>query len=126
MKKSEVAMQRGDAPKETVARTLRLLGGLEGVIAKGDTVLISPNYCGPVKWDTGTTTNPEVVVGVIEAAKEAGAEEVIVAESAMVGLDAGEVMRELGVQEVLEKAGSRVLNLDMDPSDFIEIIVSRG
>ena len=126
MEKTEVAIQRGARPKETVARTLDLLGGLRGVIRHGDTVLISPNYCGPVKWNTGTTTSPEVVVAVIEAAKEAGAYRVIVAESSIVGFDAGEVMRELGVQEVFERAGAIVLNLDKDPSGVIEKKVSRG
>jgi len=126
MEKVEVAIQRGERVKKTVATTLRLLGGLSRVIRNGDTVLISPNYGVPVKSNTGTTTNPEVVVGVIEAAKEAGTKRVIVAESSIVGIDAGEVMAKLGVQQMFEKAGAEVLNLDRDQKDFIEKRVSRG
>jgi uncharacterized protein (DUF362 family) len=126
MKKAEVAIQRGENVTETVMNTISLLGGLGNVIRKGDTVLIKPNYAVPMGSDTGATTNPEVVVGVIEAARKAGARKVIVAESSIVGFDAGKIMAELGVKETFEEAGANVLNLDDNGNDVVERKVPRG
>ncbi len=126
MARAEVAIQRGETIRESVKSALHLLGGLEKVIKDGDTVLITPNCGVPMKSDTGATTNPDVVVGVIEAAKEAGAKKVIVAESAVVGFDAGAVMSELGVQKLFEDAGADVLNLDQDQKNAIQKKVPRG
>jgi len=124
--RARVAVRRGDRAKDIIPEALQLLGGLRNVIKPGDTVLVSPNYCGPAKVNSGTITNPEVVVGVIEAAREAGAGKVVVAESSIVGFDAGEVMAQLGVQRIFEEAGAEVLNLDRDQRDYIEKKVTRG
>lgn len=126
MKNAEVAIGRGTNVVETVRRTLNLLGGLGSVIRKGDTVLISPNYSVPMRSETGGTTNPHVVVGVIEAAKEAGAGEIIVAESSVVGFDAGKVMTELGVKEIFEEAGAEVLNFDEHENGVLQKRVPKG
>lgn len=126
MKRGHVAIQRGKKITQTVKRTLQLLGGLGRVIRNGDRVVISPNYGVPMKSDSGATTNPEVVVSVIEAAKEAGAKKVIVGESSVVGFDAGKVMAELGVQRMFEQAGAEVLNFDEDQKNVVEKKIPRG
>ena len=126
MKNGEVAIGRGENVIETVRKTLGFLGGLKNLIHRGDTVLISPNYAVPMRSETGATTNPQVVMGVIEAAREAGAGEVVVAESSIVGFDAGKVMTELGVKQMFEGAGARVLNLDEDQNDVVEKKLARG
>lgn len=126
MEKIEVAIQRGEDIKGVVNKTLHLIGGLENVIKNGDAVFISPNYGVPMKPDTGATTNPEVVVGVIKAAKEAGAEKVYVGESSVVGFNAGKVMVDLGVQEIFEEAGAEVLNLDEDQKNVIVKKIPQG
>jgi uncharacterized protein (DUF362 family) len=126
MKNREVAIQRGENVPETVRNTIALLGGLGHFIRKGDTVLVKPNYAVPMTSETGATTNPEVVVGVIEAVKETGAGEIIVAESSIVGFDAGKIMEELGVTELFEEAGARVLTLDKNRDNVVERKVPRG
>ena len=126
MNRGDVAIQRGKKITQTVKRTLQLLGGLGRVIRNGDRVVISPNYGVPMKSDSGATTNPEVVVSVIEAAKEAGAKKVIVGESSVVGFDAGKVMAELGVQRMFEQAGAEVLNFDEDQKSVVEKKITRG
>ena len=126
MKNGEVSIQRGENIIETVKKTLSLLGGLGNVIKKGETVLITPNYGVPMISNTGATTNPEVVVGVIAAAKEAGARNIIVAESSIVGFDAGRIMAALGVKQMFEKAGAKVLNLDENQHDVVQKKVAQG
>jgi uncharacterized protein (DUF362 family) len=49
-----------------------------------------------------------------------------VAESAVVGFDAGQVMEELGVTQRFEKAGARVVNLDEAPDAIVEKKIPAG
>ena len=126
MKNADVAIGRGKNGIETVRKTLGLLGGLGNLIRRGDTVLIKPNYAVPMRPETGATTTPHVVVGLIEAVHDAGAREVIVAESSIVGFDAGEVMTTLGAKQMFESAGAMVLNLDEDQDNVVERRVTRG
>ena len=58
MKKVKIALRRRKKVKETVKKAIKDLGGLSFVVNTGSTVLISPNYCVPIKWNTGATTNP--------------------------------------------------------------------
>lgn len=126
MNNADVAIGRGENVIETVRKTLDLLGGLGNLIRRGDTVLIKPNYAVPMRSETGATTNPHVVVGLIEAVQDAGAREVIVAESSIVGFDAGDVMTALGAKQMFESVGAMVLNLDEDQNNVVERRVTRG
>jgi uncharacterized protein (DUF362 family) len=126
MENGQVAIQRGENTANTVKKTLSLLGGLGNVVKRENTVLITPNYALPMRSETGATTNPEVVVGVIEAAREAGAGKIIVAESSIVGLDAGNVMATLGVKEMFEGSGAEVINLDEKGHEVAKKRVARG
>ncbi len=126
MKPSVVSVWRSRHPAETVKRALALQGGFDRLVTRGTTVLIKPNYGVPVSWDVGATTNPEVVIGLIEAARSAKARQVIVAESSVVGFDAASVMDKLGVARRFERAGARVVNLDEDPEDIVEKKIPAG
>ncbi len=121
-----VSIQCGLNPADTVKRALALQGGFVRLVRPGATVLIKPNYGVPVSWEAGATTHPDVVVGLIEAARTAGAGRITVAESAIVGFDAGRVMTELGVWQRFERAGARVVNLDEAPDDFVEKKIPAG
>jgi uncharacterized repeat protein (TIGR01451 family) len=65
-----------------VRQAVAAAGGLESVIAPGDTVVIKPNLVVGADPDRGYTTDPRVVRAVVELAREAGAGEVIIAEGA--------------------------------------------
>jgi len=70
-----------DAEVESLVReAVALAGGLEGVIAPGDTVVVKPNLVWGGSPDEGYTTDPRVVRAVVQLAREAGAGEVIIAE----------------------------------------------
>ncbi|MFI5368391.1 MAG: DUF362 domain-containing protein [Spirochaetia bacterium] len=60
-------------------------GGLEGVVKKGDVVLIKPNLCTYPAPDTPTTTDYRVVQRVVEMVKRSGASRVIIAEGGFTG-----------------------------------------
>ncbi len=103
---------------------LSLIGGLEKIITSRSRVLIKPNLGVPLPAKTGVTTEPKVVLALIRLAKEAGAKEVIVGESAVVGFDASAIFDTLKVRSVFEKAGAKVMSLDQD--ETIEITVPKG
>lgn len=67
--------------KEAVANA----GGLEGVVRKGDVVLVKPNLCTNPQPGKPTTTDYRVVQAVVDLVKAAGASRVIVAEGGFYG-----------------------------------------
>lgn len=123
MERSRVAIRRNKDIRLAVKTALADLGGMEAFVQPGRTVLISPNYAVPIPPGSGAVTNPEVVLAVIEAALEAGAGKVIVAESAICGLNAGEIMAKLGLTEVFTRAGAEVLNLDAKGIEKVTLAV---
>lgn len=72
------------------AVNLALAGGLEDIIDKGDRVLIKPNLAAPKQSNTGATTNPRVVLKLIDLVKSAGGIP-FVGESPIVGYNTEEV-----------------------------------
>ena len=72
-----------DAEVEALVRqVVAEAGGLEGIIAPGDTVVVKPNLVWGAAPDEGYTTDPRVVRTVVQLAREAGAGQVIIADGA--------------------------------------------
>ncbi|OGQ01329.1 MAG: hypothetical protein A2Z51_08390, partial [Deltaproteobacteria bacterium RBG_19FT_COMBO_52_11] len=116
------------AKGKDVARVVRqavvLAGGLEKIINPQSRVLIKPNLSVALPAKTGVTTDPRVVLALVHLAREAGAKEIMVGESAVVGFDAGEIFEALKIRGLCEKAGAKVVNLDQDQA--VEIKVPQG
>ena len=121
-----VAIRKNDDIQTAVHQALADLGGMGRFVKPGDRVVISPNYAVPIEPGDGAVTNPEVVLAVIQAALEAGAGQVAVAESAICGLNAGEIMDRLGLTERFRAAGAVVINLDSGEVEKTTIPVPRG
>ena len=124
MEKSIVAIVRvsnpsdGEAVYQAVSRAASMTGQWKGVIDPGDRVLLKPNMC---LNDTINTTNPLVSAAVVRMAYEAGAKEVIVGESSLVGFDTDVVYETTGTKDLCEKAGARVIDLKDHPNRFVTI-----
>jgi len=87
----------------------RLLDLVEAgdVVERGDAVLIKPNLHAPQHWTTAGTTNPALVVALIEWARERGASRIVVADGPYYGTpDPETVFIETGMAEAVEKAGA--------------------
>jgi len=70
-----------DAEVEALVReAVAMAGGLGGIIAPGDTVVVKPNLVQAATPDQGYTADPRIVRAVVQLAWEAGAGEVIIAE----------------------------------------------
>jgi uncharacterized protein (DUF362 family) len=123
-KTSRVGIAKGKDVARAVRQAITSAGGLEKLISPGCRVLIKPNLSVALPAKTGVTTNPRVVTALIQLVREAGAREILVGESAVVGFDAGEIFDALKVRSLFEKAGARVVNLDQDQS--VEVKVPLG
>ena len=116
-----VSIVRGKDPRVITREAISLIGGLGPALKSVDTVLIKPNFGVDMPSTTGGTTNPLVVLTLIELAKEAGAKRVLVGESSVVGYNAGKIFDFLGVREPFERAGAELVNMDSDKSVKIEV-----
>ena len=123
-KPSRVGVAKGKDVAETVRQAVSSAGGLGKVVSPGSRVLIKPNLSVALPARSGVTTNPRVVTALIQLVREAGAGEILVGESAVVGFDAGEIFDALKVRSLFENAGARVVNLDRDQP--VEVEVPRG
>jgi len=98
-----VAVAEGGSGGELVERALKALGGLDRLIKGGERVVIKPNVGFPY---LEAVASPEVVARLVELAYEAGAGEVIVAESSVRGSDTTYCYERTGVKAAAEKADS--------------------
>ncbi|MGD2294616.1 MAG: DUF362 domain-containing protein [Candidatus Aminicenantes bacterium] len=74
----DLAEIQGESPARITQEAIRVLGGMERFVSKGDKIVIKPN----IGWDRtpeqGACTNPEVVKTLVELSFDAGAKEVTV------------------------------------------------
>ncbi len=74
----DLAVVQGESPSLITKEAIKILGGINRFISKGDKVIVKPN----IGWDRtpqqAACTNPDVVKAVIELCFDAGAKEVIV------------------------------------------------
>jgi uncharacterized protein (DUF362 family) len=119
-----VGIAKGKDVVKAVRQAVSLAGGLDQLISPDSRVLIKPNLSVALPARTGVTTNPRVVTALIQFVREAGAREILVGESAVVGFDAGAIFDALKVRSLFEKAGAKVVNLDQDQP--VEVRVPQG
>ena len=119
-----VSVVKGKDVQRITQEAISLIGGLARALGSANTVLIKPNFGVDLLSSTGGTTNPLVVVALIQLARDAGARRVIVGESSVVGYNAGEIFEFLGVRELFEKAGAQLINMDADKS--VQVKVPKG
>ncbi|MDD8030420.1 MAG: DUF362 domain-containing protein [Acidobacteriota bacterium] len=106
----ELAVAQGETPAAITQAALKILGGMEKFIGRGDKVLIKPN----IGWDRtpemAACTNPEVVRALVEMSYQAGAKQVIVMDNTI--NQARRCYVRSGIQEAAREAGAKVLFTD--------------
>ena len=116
-------MARGPRSLDTVYKCLNLLGGLESILGSTNRVLIKVNFIVTKSYDTGVTTDPLLVEGLIRKAKESA--EVFVVESDATTTDADKACEATGMLKVCDDTGVRFLNLRRE-RDRVHIPVVSG
>lgn len=118
--KSIVAVTKGtrEEAKKVIREGLGLIGGINSVIKKGDTVLFKPNMGYPPPPDMPPWTNNTdvlVLTALTELCLEAGAKKVITGDGCAHGVKARYLFPATGVQEAIEKAGGEISYFDEEP-----------
>ena len=108
-----------EAVRTALTHLLDRIGGIESIVSPGDRVLLKPNLILDRVYTTGVTTNPQVVFGMADLCRAAGAREVVVAEGSAVGADTGAVLRNLGFYELAEQHGCRIVNFHQDTYEHV-------
>jgi len=96
----DIASVRAESPQKMVSEALRLLGGINRFVGRGDKVVILPN---PQGNRPGVSTNAEVIREVIRQCLNAGAAEVSVSSIHSQGR-----WYSSGIQDAIETSGAKI------------------
>ena len=108
-----VALVRGKNGILASAEALGLLGGLEQLKVSGQTVLVKPNFNSPHPYPA--TTDPVLLLWLIQSLKQAGAQRVLVGESSGAPWwPTRKVLQKLGIFEMVGKAGGELVIFEED------------
>ena len=91
--------------RESIERSVELIGGLDRPVKRGDTILLKPNYNTADPFPG--SSDPEFVKAVIKMLYEAGAERVILGERTAF-LHSRRVLERAGIVKMAEEAGAEV------------------
>ena len=106
--KALVSIVGGSDVKDMIKEAVSLIGGFEKISVKGKVILVKPNVV--TGSPNPTTTNPEVVRGVVELLYEAGAKKVVVGDmSALLTISTKWNMKSSGLKNAAEKGGAEVV-----------------
>ncbi|MBT9148930.1 MAG: DUF362 domain-containing protein [Dehalococcoidia bacterium] len=109
--------------KEAVRKAVSLIGGWEGVVDRGNRVLVKPNMLSARPPEDGVTTHPAVVRAVVELVQEAGAEVLIGDSPGGTDRDLIHCWEACGYSEVSKVTGAPLISLDRE---ILEVEVPRG
>jgi uncharacterized protein (DUF362 family) len=105
-----VVISKGQRNLATVKRAIEEVGGLDQIASSYDRVLIKVNFITDKTWDSGATTDPILVEGLITSAQELF-KEVFVVETDASTTNAEKAYAITGVKGVCERLGAQFLNL---------------
>lgn len=114
-----VAIVHGQDPSAMLRTGLELLGGLDRLGVSGKRVLIKPNVVND--RPPPSTTSPRVIAATVQLMREAGAADVLVADSSgMIRFPTTDNLATTGVRAAAQAAGARVLALEDEPWVCVE------
>ena len=108
----------------TVRKALGLVGGLNGIIAKGDTVLIKPNAKNTAAQGLGVNTDLRVIEAVLNLVQEQRPRRTVIAEGAAYPSGNWDTMRAFktaGITELAQRKNVEVCDLNTTEPATIEI-----
>ena len=94
-----------------VLEAIRLLGGWDKFVKRGDKVLIKPNLLTGAVPEKGVTTHPSLVRAVVLQVKEAGGIPTI-GDSPMLSSSLVRAAEKAGIKEVADHYGARLVEFD--------------
>jgi uncharacterized protein (DUF362 family) len=119
-----VALVSGPRELATVYRAVELAGGLRDITEGFSRALIKVNFISTKTYDTGVTTDPLVVEGLLHKAMEVF-DQVLVVESDASMTDADEACRATGMKAMCERSKIQFLNLRRE-KDRVTLPIPNG
>ncbi|MFX0166426.1 MAG: DUF362 domain-containing protein [Candidatus Hodarchaeota archaeon] len=107
---TEVAIVKGDTPKETVLNGIEVLGGIHKFIKEGDQVFIKFNLNLPTGFPTNT--NFDVLVSLITSCKKAGASKIYLGSFPFKGISIDTISNILNLKDHFNSFGAELVFLD--------------
>ena len=115
-----VAIAHGRDPFAMVRQALDLIDAAQ-IVAPTDRIVLKPNYVEPMMPDTGVTTDPRVIEGVIAWLQDLGATDITVAESTWQRSRTQRAFEMVGLPELAKRRGVKLLNLYDD--EHVEVTI---
>ncbi|MFW9876513.1 MAG: DUF362 domain-containing protein [Candidatus Thorarchaeota archaeon] len=110
LKNTELAIVKGDTPKETVLKGIEILGGINKFIEEGDQVFIKFNLCLPSGFPANI--NFDVLESVITSCNKAGANNIRIGSYPFKGVSINTISNLLNLKEYFNKLGTEIAFLD--------------
>ncbi len=113
-----LAVARDGEPRELLRRVLQGLGGLDGLVSRGDRVFIKPCMSWDRSPEQAANTHPEIVAELVRLSLDCGARDVLVADNPP-GRDPARPYASSGVERAARQADARVRF--MREEDFVRV-----
>lgn len=125
MSEATVSLVKGENVEEMVKSAVKLVGGIESYLKRGEKVTLKPNlYRGlPAEMSPGVTTNLKVFEAVIKLVKSL-TDDVVIVESDATVSEGTQKFRTSGVQSLANRYGIKCVNLS--ESDYVEMEIPGG
>jgi uncharacterized protein (DUF362 family) len=107
-KRPRMAIAKQGSPVANLNAALTALGGISAFVKKGEKVLIKPNMAFDRAPELAATVNPELVGEMIRLAYQAGASEVVVADTGA-SHKKGAALVTNGIGKAIESAGGKLV-----------------
>jgi len=124
-KSTLVSIVRSNDPVDGPKKALDMIGA-DKILDRYERVLIKPNYVNSSRPETGVTTDPRVVRGIVEYLLDHGwsNKDFAVGEGGMASYDTMETFRRVGLLDALEDLDVTVLDLNAQP--HVEVNIPKG
>ncbi len=119
----DIAAAKG-TPAKATRSAVRLLGGIEKFVKKGDRVLIKPNMSFATAPERASNTHPEVVRELAVMCRDAGASSVLVLDNPLAPEE--RCLEMSGIRDACEPVASKSVHMIRDSSLFKEVDIKDG
>lgn len=109
-KEVQVALSKGQSPRENIAEGIKKLGGIKSFIDQGDNVFIKFSLNLPSGYPTNT--NFDVLEEIIEQCDEAGAKKISIGAFPYKGFSIKSISDVLGLEDYVKALGAELVYLD--------------
>jgi len=118
MNRANVAVINTDKPLEGTKRALASIHASQ-YLKKDERILVKPNYITNDLPSTGVTTDPWVVLGVVEYLQDSGFDDIIVAEGGSTDFDTMETFEKVGLTNTIRD----VKLIDLNRDERVEVTI---